>query len=431
MPHAYRIVVKGTQAQAVRAAQGYGFTGIQIVQVSNGNVILTVHSSEPDDMVLANWMAKSPPKPPFQAGTLLFYKDEESGAEKKKVWIAKHGWSVDDDLEGLGREKHHYRATIKGNAAQAVAAAQSHGFLFKEVIREDTRNGYTIIMIETSDTNHKKRIAHWFDKPAYQPYPIGTLIFFWDEKEGVRVRELQGLDPRTKVVEYDVGEAVVYVYPGGRYNRFQVELMQLRNGKPTVVWSEAVEEHAKEDAARVALIRANRIGIVTGLTFDRLRDAIRSQRAGVPHKKSWKVDDDLEGLRSFHPWSVSTLVPGLHGKPRYRYFDDFGDALAYARDRVRKGKRLREGGKAYFILSHTANPDGVAAYRVFRAFLRAEQRPGNKHYIDKPEYVLVQEASGVMPDDPVKTRWKVNKAHSVEILSAETERARQNPFPRR
>jgi hypothetical protein len=143
------------------------------------------------------------------------------------------------------------------------------------------------------------------------------------------------------------------------------------------------------------------------------RDETGQQTAS---KQGVAVDDDLEGLADeFHPWSVSTLVKGLHGKPTYRYFDDFGEALAYARDRARKGKRLRDGGKAYFILGHQPNKDGVAVYRVFRTLLGAEQSRGGTHHAVRREFVVVQEPFGTHPNSTA-TRWRMNWSYSVEIL---------------
>lgn len=439
MPHTYRAVIKGNSAQAVHAAQKRYFTVLGVVQsgdTKNPTILMVEHR---DSGAVVRWLSEGPSQPPFPDGALLFYNEGDNPQKAgKKVWLAKHGWNVDDDLEGLeglGRERHKYRITVKGSAAQAVAAAQAEGLVLIQNVREDTRNGHAVLLVGTSDEKHDARMKRWFDRgPDYAPFPVGTLIFYWDEKTGMRSHELRGLDSKPHsipVAEYDVGEAVVSVWPGGRYNKWRVELTQLRNGRATVVWSEAVEEHTKEDAARVALVRANGIGTVTGLAIDRLRDAVRAHRAGVPHKKSWKVDDDLEGLHEFHPWSVSTLVPALHGKPRYRYFDSFKDALAYAQERARKGKRLRDGGRAYFILGHSNDPNGVAAYRVFRAFLGAERPAGHAHFVERREFVIVHEANGVLPHDPTKTRWKMNKAYSIEILSAETEKARRNPLPRR
>lgn len=164
----------------------------------------------------------------------------------------------------------------------------------------------------------------------------------------------------------------------------------------------------------------------------------KEDETGEEHKKVWiaeergyKLEDDLDGFDMFHPWAVSTLVPGLHDKPKYMYFDEFSEALTYARDRSRKGKRVREGGRAYFILNNTA---GGVTHRVIRAKLGAEQR-GGQHYTEKREFVLVQRAEGTIPGHPDRTRWSTDKALSVEILDQEIEKARKSmptrvPAPR-
>lgn len=531
MAHTYRAVIKGNTTQAIYAAQSRGFAIVGIVKNGppdgSGTTILKIEHNQNTFGSVVQWLSEGPTQPPFPPGALLFYGDDKTGEEKKKVWLAKQGWAVDDDLDGL-----------------------SAG-------------------------------------------PPPSL--------------------KTPLAEYDLGDTVVTVFDGGRHYSFIVEITQLRNGKPEVVWSKAVAENFKEDAARFGLLYAMRDGIpITSTALDNLKQAIRDHRSGTQKKKGWEVSDDLDAIRhyevvvgnigsvyhgpdldearhkfdyyveqsklgsgraggepvvlfeddeivsefepkkgwevdddldgllesvqdkkpsveyviedvivsvydtlqnsffvtivrvvekqtrsghsffrqplfaglisaetkeraaleavirsvrsghnvtgkpilaagalplikaairdrlhgldgaqAFHPWSVSTLTPGLHGKPTYRYFDDFGVALDYARDRARKGKRVRDGGKAYFILGYTANPDGAVAYRVLRARLGAEQREGSQHYTEKREFVLVQEANGTLPHDPTKTRWKMNKEHSIEILDAETEKARKKPFPRR
>ena len=341
MPHTYRVVVKGNTTQAIYAAQTRGFAIVGIIQNgkpdSSGNTILGVeHTSE---RAIVDWLSDGARQPPFSSGDLLYYKDEESNEERKKVWLASDveedapkGWTMKDDLEGLS-----------------------------------------------------------------EPHQI-------------------------PLAEYDVGEAVVTVWKT-HYYKYRVELTQLRNGRAVVVLSEASTEHTPEDAARRLLLKAQQQGYVTGLAIERLRDATRVSR----RNPGWHMDDDLDGFQGFdgsepHPFSVSTLVPGLRGKPLYRYFDSFKDALIYARGRARAGKKLREGGKAYFIMSQDSE---TPAYRVFRGNLGAEQAPGSKHYTEKREFVLVQKAEGKIKGYPDRTHWVMDKVNSVEILNAEIEKSRK------
>jgi hypothetical protein len=210
---------------------------------------------------------------------------------------------------------------------------------------------------------------------------------------------------------------------------FRVSLTKLVKGRATVVREEVFYAPTPEEAARLALLYFQAVGVVTGLAIERLRDAVRvSNRNPGWDEDGYDMEDNLDGFQGFdgsepHPFSVSTLVPGLHGKPFYKYFDTFETALVYARDRARKGKKLREGGKAYFIMSQDSE---TPAYRVFRGNLGAEHAPGAKHYTEKREFVLVQKADGKIKGYPDRTHWVLDKASSVEILIAEVEKARSN-----
>ena len=130
------------------------------------------------------------------------------------------------------------------------------------------------------------------------------------------------------------------------------------------------------------------------------------------------VKFDLDGFESVRKtagaYSVSTLVPALHGIPRYRYFETLVEALTYARQRARSGPRLRVGGKAYYVLGYSVDaPTGAVAYRVFRAFRGQEQRSGYTQPEHKREFVVVQQAEGQLPNG--KTHWTWDHAQSIEI----------------
>ena len=121
---------------------------------------------------------------------------------------------------------------------------------------------------------------------------------------------------------------------------------------------------------------------------------------------------------SKHQFSVSTLVPGLHGQPIYRYFEDVSSALLYAKSRAFKGPLVavagkREGGKAYFVLS----VDGSTVYRVFRG-LRGEERRRGGGVEARREFIVVQSAQGLLPNN--KTRWVWEHSLSIEIPAEES-----------
>jgi len=113
---------------------------------------------------------------------------------------------------------------------------------------------------------------------------------------------------------------------------------------------------------------------------------------------------------SRHHYSVSTLIPALHG-PIYRYFEDLPTAVLYAKNRAFKGRRVREGGKAYFVLSS----DGSTVFRVFRGMRGQESLPGGRARDERREFVIVQKAAGTLAND--KTRWVWDHTLSVEIPS--------------
>jgi hypothetical protein len=117
-----------------------------------------------------------------------------------------------------------------------------------------------------------------------------------------------------------------------------------------------------------------------------------------------------------HTHSVSTLVPGLHNQPVYRFFEDFPTAVSYAKSRALKGPRVREGGKAYFVLSAIG---GGTVHRVFRGMRGEEKHPGGRTRDERREFIIVQRAAGLLPNN--KTRWVWDHTLSVEIPS---ERAR-------
>lgn len=118
-------------------------------------------------------------------------------------------------------------------------------------------------------------------------------------------------------------------------------------------------------------------------------------------------------------WSVSTLIPGLHGQPKYKYFDNEHDALQHARDQARRGPRYRKGGKGrvYYVMDIRG---GHAQFRVFRGLQQLEVRSGTSHGARR-EYVVVQVNGGVVRGTTDRTRWLFDKARSVEIIDIEAE----------
>lgn len=327
--HQYRAVIKGPAASAVREAQRRGFTVIQVLQdgansQANNTIVTLEHT---DSRVIAQWLAEGPNAPPFPNMALLFYKDDDTGAERKKVWIAEErGYKLDDDLDGL-----------------------------------------------------------WNRDEPLKTYDVGDLIY------------------------------EIYASRSGGQGKYVVRIWKkLRpvpgRANPELIWSRLIYAKDVEQAVLSGSHTANAESTITSGDIERLREAVREQRHAP--KQGFKMDDDLEGFGEFHPWAVSTLVPGLHGKPRYMYFDEFGEALEYARDRARKGKLVRDGGRAYFILDNVA---GGATHRVIRAHLGAEQNSRGKHYVEKREFILVQAAEGTIPGHPDRTRWVTDKKLSVEV----------------
>jgi hypothetical protein len=191
-----------------------------------------------------------------------------------------------------------------------------------------------------------------------------------------------------------------------------------------LIWSDSIYEGTIETAVLAGARGGIYTGGLTSADIERLRNAIREHRAAPAQESGWNMDDNLEGFGEVKPYSVSTLVPGLHGKPLYRYFDTLEEALSYARDRARKGKPMRAGGKAYFVLN--ATPIGPSVYRVFRGIIGAD--PNAKRYTEKHESVIVQKlvGGGAQPTHvPQVDRWLIDRSLSVEILDVETEKTRK------
>jgi hypothetical protein len=130
--------------------------------------------------------------------------------------------------------------------------------------------------------------------------------------------------------------------------------------------------------------------------------------------------DSFEAAPLVPKWSVSTLVPGLRGRPAYRYFETSAEALDYARGRARSGPTLKAGGRAYFVMGYGLDAAGGSAkYRVFRAVQQLEARHGTATK-SRQEYVVVHRNAGTTTfrtsDD--RTRWVFDKSLSVEIMPA-------------
>lgn len=437
----FRLVIKGSQNIAAYEARRRLFIVTDVVDSGSRTttILLAKHANT---SAAAKWLAEGPNRPPFPDGALLFFQNEDTGAEGKQVWIAKHGWDMDDDLDGLGSlttgdaiveyqfpegdvavfdggryhpfrvEVYRARNGMKKLVLSEASSEKTEGEAAMAVLRRAVREGMLPNTV----------LARLFAELRKQT-PAPASVRPQPRRKGWNVPDdLEGHN--TPVGEYDLlGEIVVSVWKL-RAEGFDVDIYAGSGSRtPTRIYSKiVVDGQTPFEAAVSALWSAIHDARVQGTYgpaapnmthWEALKKLSKTQRGRGP---GWQVDSDLDGLDEFHPWSVSTLVPGLHGKPVYRYFDDFGSALRYARDRVRKGKRLSEGGKAYFILSYGVdNPTGAAAFRVFRAFLGAEQSPGGQHHTVRREFVIVQQAAGTVPGKPDKTHWKMHKAHSVEI----------------
>lgn len=119
-------------------------------------------------------------------------------------------------------------------------------------------------------------------------------------------------------------------------------------------------------------------------------------------------------------WSVSTLVPVLHGRPRFKTFDTLADAVEYAQSRAKAGPRVLPdgtGGKVYYVLKG----EDALHMRVFRGMRGRETRPGFPHDSKRREFIFVQRAH--WPDTTSeKPHWLFDHGMSFELIDRELER---------
>lgn len=125
----------------------------------------------------------------------------------------------------------------------------------------------------------------------------------------------------------------------------------------------------------------------------------------------------LDGLGD--SWTVSTLKPGLHGRPSFRHQPDEVSAIAYAKNRALHGPLRSAGGRVYFVL----NGENIV-YRVLRGMRGQERRAGSHAPEPRREFIIVQDAAELLPNGAV--RWTWNHTLSEEIIDPELakERAR-------
>lgn len=119
----------------------------------------------------------------------------------------------------------------------------------------------------------------------------------------------------------------------------------------------------------------------------------------------------FDGLEATADWYVSTLTPGLHGKPILKGFESEGDALDYARARVKAGPDLKKGGKAYYVIQG----DGEPVYRVVRATQLIRTRSAMETY---PATVLLVQKRNPKANNP-RELWIPDMPHTIQLPGAE------------
>lgn len=134
--------------------------------------------------------------------------------------------------------------------------------------------------------------------------------------------------------------------------------------------------------------------------------------------------EDLAEEIAAAQWSVSTLTPGLHGRPIYKHFSTPAKALEYARSRVKAGPRLKEGGKAYFIL----NAAGDQVYRVVRVRRQVKTPGGTFKSRPVQDVLFVQKRNPKARTDNEK--WIHDESLTVILPGAEQEDIRHGSVSR-
>lgn len=124
-------------------------------------------------------------------------------------------------------------------------------------------------------------------------------------------------------------------------------------------------------------------------------------------------------------WYVSTLTPGLHGKPILKRFESAADALDYARARAKAGPDLKNGGKAYYVIAGAEGeltPDSEAnVYRVLRATQLIRTRSGMETY---SATVLLVQKRNPKAKNP-RQLWIPDMAHTVQLIDRDREEDRR------
>ena len=70
------------------------------------------------------------------------------------------------------------RLLVKGNASEAVKAAQEHGFHTVSVFREHPDYSETSLTVGKSETNGTRAGRWLMESPIEAPFPSGSLLYF-------------------------------------------------------------------------------------------------------------------------------------------------------------------------------------------------------------------------------------------------------------
>jgi hypothetical protein len=323
---------------------------------------------------------------------------------------------------------HIYSAVVKGTVADAEYAAKAYGG--RVVGTHAEMNDQVTVFVEFLKS---KTIYGWFDSsstnapPSYggRQFPAGSLLYFreLDAEEIAEVAKHYSRRGHVPGVKFDLDGA----------DETDDETVEISLGSRVRITAGGVDDRKTGRVVSPREVRTNGRGVPTNVrgaykpvdwneeVAVRLDDGelitmyvhmlqLLPDRQGV----RFDLDGFESAKKSVGAYSVSTLVPALHGIPRYRYFETLVEALNYARQRARSGPRLRVGGKAYYVLGYSVDdPTGSVAYRVFRAMRGQEQRAGYTQPERKREFVVVQQAEGQLPNG--KTHWVWDHAQSIEI----------------
>jgi hypothetical protein len=316
-----------------------------------------------------------------------------------------------------------FSLNIKGSAKTATDAAKRWGcHVFR--VHYDSKSDMETSTIVADCSLHM--VGRWFgDAPFAAPFPPGTLLHY---------RELEDAEARAEAEAFDRGWAaeqrgVKLDFDDDKGAISAVDEEVQLGSRVRIAQGSGINSGHTGRVVSPTSVRTDRRGVPTNVRgayrpIDWSREvAVRldngvlitmfvDQLQVIP-ESGLRLDfdiDDASGISGLEGGnlSVSTLTPGLHGKPSYRYFGELSEALQYARTRALRGPRMRAGGKAYFILDHS----GVL-YRVFRGMRGQEQRRGAEHPERNREFIVVQKNAGLLPNG--KTRWVWDHAQSIEI----------------